>query len=119
LRAAKKKRKDHSGQYLKLAKKGISDARANFWNSQHGWFNDRLNDGDQYPLATLWTAFPLWEAYAGVQIAQPSASHSGDVSWFSNFAESYYNAPNGGYGPYPGSHDASNEIWFDDNAWWG
>ena len=72
--AKEKKRVDHSGQYLKLAKKGIADARANWWNPGHGWFNDRLNDGDQFPLGTVWTMFPLWEAYSALAKVQPSSS---------------------------------------------
>lgn len=116
---AAKKRKNHDGQYLRLAKKGISDSYKNFWNPQHSWFNDRLNDNDQFPLGTIWTIFPLWEAVSGVAKAEPKGHHQSEVAFFANTAEGYYNAPNGGYGPYPGSHDAGNEIWFDDNAWWG
>jgi len=114
-----KKRVSHSGQYLKLAKKGLSDARRYWWDSQHNWFDDRLNDTDQNPLGTVWTMFGVWEAYSGVATAQPTPSHKSDVEWFSNFAESYFNHALGGYGPYPGSYASTDTLWYDDNAWWG
>jgi Glycosyl hydrolase family 76 len=106
-------------RYLTLATKGIAAARGFYWNPEHAWFNDRLNDTDQYPLGTIWTLFPLWEALSGVAIAEPSPAHRDTVRSFADFAETYFNHAMGGYGPYPGSHTRGDEIWFDDNAWWG
>src|SRR5207302_10758190 len=100
----KRRRVDHSGHYLALARKGIYDSYANWWNPGKTWFNDRLNDNDQYPLGTIWTLFPLWEALSGVAIAEPTSSHRNEVDWFGNVARSYYNSLVGCYGPYPGRH---------------
>ena len=108
-----------SDRYLRLATQGIATARAFWWNPEHAWFNDRLNDTDQYPLGTIWTLFPLWEAMSGVAIAEPSPAHSDAVRSVADFAETYFNHAIGGYGPYPGSHTPGDEIWVDDNAWWG
>ena len=121
--AAKHKKKhrrrvNHNGHYLSLARQGIYNSYRNWWNPGKQWFNDRMNDTDQYPLGTIWTLFPLWEALSGVAIAQPTSAHRNEVAWFANTAETYFNSLMQGYGPYPGSH-TRDEIWFDDNAWWG
>ncbi len=111
-----------SSDFLTLANQGIKDARAAYWNSHERWYNDRLNDGDQYPLATVWSIVPLFEAVDGVAIADPSKSKRQAVRNFALFAERYWNGdlqPHGGYAPYPGDRGASDHVWFDDNSWWG
>src|SRR5436305_1698981 len=111
-----------SNDFLTLANQGIHDARGAFWNSHERWYNDRVNDGDQCPLATVWSLTPLFEAVDGVAIADPSKSKRWAVRNFATFAERYWNGdlrPHGGYSPYPGDHGADNHVWFDDNSWWG
>ncbi|MBV9213073.1 MAG: hypothetical protein JOZ25_05440 [Actinobacteria bacterium] len=108
-----------SERYLTLAKQGIADARRKWWNPQLGWYNDRLYDHDQYPLATIWTLFGLFEAIEGVALAEPTPANRDAVQSFATVAETYYNRSMGGYGPYQGSHTYGDEIWFDDNGWWG
>jgi Glycosyl hydrolase family 76 len=104
--------------YAKVASKGIADARKRWWNSSHHWYDDRLNDTDRYPLATIWSIVPLWEAIDGRAIGNPSSKNRAAVESFANFAEKYWNPAVNGYGPYPGNRTAS-ETWFDDNGWWG
>ena len=108
-----------SDRYLTLAKKGIADARDSWWNLEHGWYNDRLDDHDEFPLGTIWTLFGLFEAIEGVAIAEPTPANRAAVRSFAAVAETYYNHAMEGYGPYQGSHTPGDEIWFDDNAWWG
>ena len=95
--AAKHKKKhrrrvNHNGHYLSLARQGIYNSYRNWWNPGKQWFNDRMNDTDQYPLGTIWTLFPLWEALSGVAIAQPTSAHRNEVAWFANTAETYFNS---------------------------
>ncbi|MEA2350048.1 MAG: hypothetical protein QOG86_989 [Thermoleophilaceae bacterium] len=104
--------------YAALAKKGIADARKHWWNTSHHWYNDRLDDHDQNPLATIWSIVPLFEAIDGRAIGAPTAKNRAAVASFANFAERYWNPAVNGYGPYPGNRTAS-QTWFDDNGWWG
>ncbi len=108
-----------SDRYLRLAEDGLADAKRNWWNPEHDWYNDRLDDNDQFPLGTIWTLFGVFEAIDGVAIAQPTDEHKAAVRSFASVAETYYNRSMEGYGPYQGSHTYGDEIWFDDNAWWG
>ena len=79
--------------YASVAKKGIADARKHWWNSGHHWYNDRLNDHDQNPLATIWSIVPLFEAIDGQAIGHPTAKNRAAVASFANFAERYWNPP--------------------------
>ena len=111
-----------SNDFLTLANQGISAAHGAYWNSHERWYNDRLNDGDRYPLATVWSIVPLFEAVDGIAIANPSAAKRRAVRSFGLYAERYWNGdlrPHGGYAPYPGDRGADDHVWFDDNSWWG
>ena len=111
-----------SARFLTLANQGIRDARTHWWNPGERWYNDRLNDGDRYPLATVWSIVPLFEAVDGAAIADPAKAKRKAVRSFANFAERYWNGdlqPHGGYAPYPGDRGADDHVWFDDNSWWG
>jgi hypothetical protein len=86
-----------------------------------GWYDERLGDGDRYPLATIWGSVPLFEALAAIDIAAPSAAHRAALSTFAHGAERYYNGtlrPSPGYAPYPNDRGQV-RTWFDDNGWWG
>jgi hypothetical protein len=86
-----------------------------------GWYDERLDDHDRYPLATIWGAVPLFEALNAIDLAAPSPAHRAAVVAFANGAERYYDTglgPPPGYAPYPGDRGRA-EAWFDDNGWWG
>jgi hypothetical protein len=106
--------------YLTLAEQGVARAERT-WRARGGWYYERLNDHEAFPLATIWGIVPLFEALDAVQIASPSASHRQAVARFASGAERYFNAslhPTPGYAPYPNDRGQV-RTWFDDNAWWG
>jgi Glycosyl hydrolase family 76 len=106
--------------YLTLAEQGVARAQRT-WRARGGWYYERLNDHEAFPLATIWGIVPLFEALDAVQIAVPSASHRQAVARFASGAERYFNAslhPMPGFAPYPNDRGQV-RTWFDDNAWWG
>ena len=108
--------------YVELAKDGVSDARRHWWNSRHDWYDDRLANHASYPLATIWSIVPLFEAVDALAIAKPTAANRRAVRRFADAAERYWNpnmGPYGAYSPYPGGRSSTERTWFDDNAWWG
>ena len=107
--------------YLQIAEAGVKRAE-HLWGNRHlGWYDSRLDDGERYPLATIWDATPLFEALDAIEIAAPSPAHRAAVEAFAAGAERYWDAtlkPDPGFAPYPG--DRGNTVaWFDDNGWWG
>jgi len=108
--------------FLSVAKKAVSAAHSHWWDSRRRWYDDRLNDGDRYPLATIWSIVPLFEAIDGIAIAQPTKGNRAAVGTFAKKAERYFDKalkPAGGYAPYPGDRGGHEQAWFDDNGWWG
>ncbi|MBV9214153.1 MAG: hypothetical protein JOZ25_10975 [Actinobacteria bacterium] len=109
--------------WLNVANKGIANARTKgFFNPGEDWYNVFLNDGRQYPLATVWDVVPLLEAIDGRALADPSKTNRKYAADHAKYAERYWNGdlpPHGGYAPYPGDRGASDHVWFDDNSWWG
>ena len=108
--------------FLQLAQQGIAQTRQLWWNSDKGWYNDRLNDDDHLPLATLWSAYGLFEALDAAAIADPSKANKRAVTAFASYAEKYWD-PNigktGAYVYYPTVKDSGWDAYMDDNAWWG
>jgi hypothetical protein len=114
--------KSERAQFMSLARRGVSDARKLWWNGPKHWYNDRRNDHDRYPLATIWSIVPQFEAINAIAIAQPTKSHRKAVTTFARKAETYFDrslAPSGGYAPYPSPRGGQERVWFDDNGWWG
>ena len=114
--------------YLQLATSGV--ARAQAWrdhrsHKRHGdrrWYDERLNDRDTYPLATIWGSVALFESIDLIDTTQPSRPHKRAVDAFARGAERYWDKrlpPGGGYAPYPGDRAANVQTWMDDNGWWG
>jgi hypothetical protein len=109
-------------QYLKLAKKGVADAHSHWWNSRLRWYEDREHDGDRYPLATIWSIVPQFEALDAIAVAQGTAANRRAVKGFAKKAAQYYDGKlgkTGGYAPYPNPRGGRERAWFDDNGWWG
>jgi hypothetical protein len=109
-------------QYLKLAKRGIADARSHWWNSGLRWYEDREHDSDRYPLATIWSIVPQFEALDAVAIAQGKSANRRAVKRFAKKAVQYFDpklGKSGGYAPYPNPRGGKERAWFDDNGWWG
>jgi hypothetical protein len=107
--------------YLSLAEEGVTRAEHAWHDAQRGWYDERLGDGERFPLATIWAIAPLFEALDAVEIAAPSPAHRAAVSAFANGAERYFDAglrPTPGYAPYPNDRGQV-RVWFDDNGWWG
>jgi hypothetical protein len=108
--------------YRSVAAKGIAAAKRHWWNGGSRWYDDRLHDHDAYPLATIWSIVPLFEAIDAQAIAQPTKARRAAVRSFAKGAERYWNpnvAPYGAWAPYPGDRSSSERTWFDDNGWWG
>jgi hypothetical protein len=109
-------------QFLKLARRGVSDARALWWDSRLRWYRDRRPDHDRFPLATIWSIVPLFESLNAVAIAQPNSTNKRAVKRFAKKAETYFDPalkPSGGFAPYPAPRGGRERAWFDDNGWWG
>jgi Glycosyl hydrolase family 76 len=109
-------------QFSELARKGVAAGRSHWYDSQRRWWLDRLNDHRQYPLATIWSVVPMWEAVNACAIATPTAANRAAVTDFARGAERYYDPAlgrSGGYAPYPGDRGGRETAWFDDNGWWG
>jgi hypothetical protein len=109
-------------RYLALAHAGVARAEQHWRNPRLGWYDERLDDHERYPLATIWGIVPLFEAIDAIAIAQPNAANRHALAVFARGAERYLNhglRPLPGYSPYPGDRDADTETWFDDNGWWG
>jgi hypothetical protein len=107
--------------YLLLAEQGVTRAERTWHDGHLGWYDERLNDHERFPLATIWGIVPLFEALDAVDIAAPSSAHRAAVVAFAGGAESYFNArlrPTPGYAPYPNDRGQV-RTWFDDNGWWG
>jgi hypothetical protein len=107
--------------FLKLAEQGLVQTKKLWWNAELGWYDDRLNDQDHLPLATLWSAYPLFEATNAVAIAHPTKANKARVNSFAAHAVKYWD-PNivghGGFSYYYTSKGGWN-AYFDDNGWWG
>jgi len=107
--------------YLSLAEQGVARAEQTWHDARLGWYDERLNDHERFPLATIWGIAPLFEALDAVEIAAPSSTHRAAVNAFARGAERYFNArlrPTPGYAPYPNDRGQV-RTWFDDNGWWG
>lgn len=107
--------------FLKLAEQGLKQTKQLWWNSDLGWYDDRLDDTDHLPLATLWSAYPLFEAFNGVAIANPTKANKAAVNAFATKAEKYWNpdiGKTGGFGYYYTARGAW-DAYLDDNGWWG
>jgi Glycosyl hydrolase family 76 len=110
--------------YLALAQQGLADVRAHWWNASAGWYDDTYNEQPpSMPLARLWSAYPLFETYVGVEIAQPTAANKAALTSFANQAAALYWNPDvkpyGGYGYYPNMRGATANVYYDDSGWWG
>jgi hypothetical protein len=107
--------------YLQLAEAGVARAERTWHDRRLGWYDERLNDRERYPLATIWGIVPLFEAIDAIDIASPSSAHRAAVAAFASGAERYFNAslrPISGFAPYPNDRGQV-RTWFDDNGWWG
>jgi hypothetical protein len=107
--------------YLQLAEAGVARAERTWHDRRRGWYDERLNDHERYPLATIWGIVPLFEALDAIEIAAPSAAHRAALAAFASGAERYFNAslrPTPGFAPYPNDRGQV-RTWFDDNGWWG
>jgi hypothetical protein len=107
--------------YLRLAEQGVTRVERTWHDARLGWYDERLNDHEHFPLATIWGIAPLFEALDAIEIAAPSSAHRAAVAAFAAGAERYFNAtlrPTPGYAPYPNDRGQV-RTWFDDNGWWG
>ncbi|MBV9214152.1 MAG: hypothetical protein JOZ25_10970 [Actinobacteria bacterium] len=116
--------------YLSLATQGLKQAHKYYWNSSLKWWNDDLNPGSHIapngvpiPLADVWNAAPLFEAFDGVALASPTKANKRAAARFAKYADrKYWNPdlkPHGGFSPYPGDRGVDACTFFDDNSWWG
>jgi uncharacterized protein YyaL (SSP411 family) len=107
--------------FIQLAEQGLKQTKQLWWNSDLGWYDDRIDDTDRLPLATLWSAYPLFEATNAVAIAHPTAANKAAVNAFAAKATKYWDPDiqgTGGFAYYYTARGAWN-AYFDDNGWWG
>ena len=107
--------------FLQLAEKGLAQTKQLWWDSNLGWYDDRLDDTDHLPLATIWSAFGLWEATNAIAIAHPTAANKAAAGSFAGKATKYWNPdlkPVPGFVYYYTARGAW-DAYMDDNAWWG
>jgi len=108
--------------FVKLTEQGLAQTKQLWWNPDKGWYNDRLDDQDHLPLATLWSAYPLFEATNAAAIADPTAANKAAVTAFASYAEKYWDrniGKTGAYVYYPTVKDPGWDAYLDDNGWWG
>jgi uncharacterized protein YyaL (SSP411 family) len=106
-----------AAQFGQLADQGLG-ATGGWRNRRLGWWNDRLNYHVHYPLATIWSAVPLWEALVARYQATHSPAAGKALRTFARGAERYWDPAMHAYGPYQGDRTRE-RVWFDDNGWWG
>ena len=111
-------------EFLRLAKRGVRQARKHWWNAELGWYNDRLDRKwrANMPLARLWTIFPLFQTLNAIAIAEPTRRNRAAVRAFAANARRYWNPrlkPAGGWAWYPGERRANVRTYFDDAGWFG
>jgi Glycosyl hydrolase family 76 len=104
--------------YLRAANRGVKHLNR-WWVRGLRWYTPVLGESRN---ASLWQTVPLFEAFAGLELARPSGRHLGQLSWFAQNAERFLNGglePVPGFGNRPGQEGAGKTAWFDDNGWWG
>jgi hypothetical protein len=108
-------------QWLHLAELGLRQAHRHWWNAHLHWFNEEKRPKAWRPLVSLWGAVPLFQAYNGVAIADPTPANRHAAQAFALGAERYLNSglrPVAGFATYPGLRTYE-KAFFDDNGWWG
>jgi len=110
--------------YLGVAQQGLADVQKGWGGAPGGWYYDTYNrQPPSMPLARLWSAFPLFEAFIGVAIAQPTAANKAALKAYADrAARLYWNPyvkPWGGYDWYPNYATSTGVLYFDDSGWWG
>jgi uncharacterized protein YyaL (SSP411 family) len=113
-----------SAFYLETALQGLADVHEHWWDAQDGWYYDTYNrQPPSMPLARLWSAYPLFETFDAVAVAQPTAANRAALERFADAAARLYLntavKPYGGYDWYPNHHVAFANLYFDDSGWWG
>jgi len=104
--------------YLRAANKGAKQLHR-WWVRGLQWYTPVLGGTRN---ASLWQTVPIFEAYAGLDLAQPSRRHELLLDWFAENAERFLNSslePVPGFGNRPDQEGANKTAWFDDNGWWG
>ena len=104
--------------YLKAANKGAKKLNR-WWVRGLNWYAPVLGGTTN---ASLWQTVPIFEAYAGLELAQPSNRHMRLLNFFAQNAQRFLNTalePVPGFGNRPDQHGARKTAWFDDNGWWG
>jgi hypothetical protein len=112
----------NSATYLAVAEQGIAQIERSWWNPDLRWYNKFLVSKGQDPLATVWDAFPLFEAIDAVAIADPTPANRAAVDQFGIGAERYWDPdlkPVGAYVWYPDPAVTGPSAFFDDNGWFG
>jgi hypothetical protein len=109
---------------LAAAEQGIADARRRWWDDEAGWYTDFLFPASKDEnLARLWSVYPLLEALAAVQVAQPTPEHLAALRSVADaLADRYWNPnlkPVGGYSWYPDLKNPLSGAFFDDSGWLG
>ena len=86
-----------------------------------GWFQDYQG---QPGWSSIWDTEQLFEAYVGLDRAEPTTRHRNMLVWFAAKTEGGYYNPTladgvGGFSTGYGTHGEQGQQWFDDNGWLG
>jgi hypothetical protein len=87
LPSASSARSRSQARYLGAANKGVKQTHK-WWNRGRHWYSSVL-DGSS--VASLWGIVPLFEAFDGLQVAQPSKRHRDQLNRLARGAELYLN----------------------------
>jgi Glycosyl hydrolase family 76 len=112
----------HAATYVGVAEQAAAQIERNWWNPELGWYNEYLARSGPEPLATVWDAFPLFEAIDAIAVADPTRANRAAVEQFGTGAERYWDPdlkPLGGYVWYPDPAITGASAFFDDNGWFG
>jgi hypothetical protein len=112
----------HQATYLGVAEQAVTQIERSWWNPKLAWYNKFLTISGADPLATLWDAFPLFEAIDAIAVADPTTANRAAVEQFGAGAERYWDPnlkPVGGYLWYPDPAVTEGSAFFDDNGWFG
>jgi uncharacterized protein YyaL (SSP411 family) len=106
--------------YLELARTAVADARKTWWNPSTNWYEETRSGRATRPTATLWTMYPLFEAYDWIRLAAPTKAARADVLAFAARAAEYWNPTRKGFAyTLESARNPNAQLYFDDNGWWG
>jgi hypothetical protein len=108
--------------FLAAAEEGLQRTQDVWADPKLGWYDGQSGSTAAQPLASLWYAFPFFEATAAVAIANPNSANKVALARFAHQAENYWDptvADGAGAFSWYYNLRGTGNAYFDDNGWWG